>query len=158
MTHRFRADLHWSGSTAAGYENYDRTHLVTAQDSEPLEVSAAPAFHGAPGRHDPEQLLLMAAASCQLLSFLTVAARARLDVVDYADRAQAQMPPAPTPMRITRIVLNPTITLRPGPAVERVEHLVQVAHRECFVANTLACEFEIRPTVRFTDAVASSHE
>jgi len=51
-------------------------------------------------------LVVLAASSCQLLSFLAVAARARIDVVDYQDDAEGEMPEAVTPMRITRIVLH----------------------------------------------------
>ena len=57
-----------------------------------LELSSDPAFGGRPERLNPEQLLLMAASSCQLLSFLAVAARARLDVIAYEDEAEAMMP------------------------------------------------------------------
>ena len=77
-----------------------------------LDVSADPAFLGDPTLLNPEQLLLLAAVSCQLLSFLAVAARARLDVVEYRDDADAEMPEDDLPVRITRINLRPRITVR----------------------------------------------
>ena len=52
-------------------------HEVSAPPADgTLKVSADPAFRGDPSRMNPEQLLLMSAASCQLLTFLAVAARA----------------------------------------------------------------------------------
>ena len=42
---------------------------------------------GDPAILDPEQLLLMAASSCQMLWFLHLAAKARIDVVAYDDDA-----------------------------------------------------------------------
>lgn len=97
---------------------------------------------------NPEQLLVLAAASCQLLSFLAVAARARLDVVSYEDEAEATMPEADRPVRITEIRLRPRIGLRRGRADEaRVRQLVELAHRECFIANSLKTEITIEPTV-----------
>ena len=66
-------------------------------------MSADPAFRGDATRMNPEQLLVMAAASCQLLSFLAVAARARLDVVAYEDEAEAAMPEGDRPVRIVSI-------------------------------------------------------
>ena len=42
---------------------------------------------GDPAVLNPEQLLLMAASSCQMLWFLHLAAKARIDVVAYDDEA-----------------------------------------------------------------------
>jgi len=151
--HTYRAQCSWSGSTADGYPGYDRAHRGGAPPAEPdLALSADPAFLGDPGRLNPEQLVLLAAASCQLLSFLAVAARARIDVRDYRDDAVATMPEASRPIRLTEIVLRPRITLATGPTEERVRHLVEVAHRECFIANSLATPIRIEPLVAFVEA------
>ena len=148
--HSYRTDLAWEGSTAEGYDHYERGHRLDAPPAaSTLELSADPAFGGDPARLNPEQLLVAAAASCQLLSFLAVAARARIDVVAYRDTADAVMPEDERPMRITRITLHPVITLGPGSANvgdARLDHLVEVAHRECFIANSVSSEIEIRPT------------
>jgi organic hydroperoxide reductase OsmC/OhrA len=92
----------------------------------------------------------MAAASCQLLSFLAVAARARIDVVEYEDEGEGVMPEDDRPVRITTITLRPRITLRPGPTEERVRHLVEVAHRECYIANSLRTDVLVEPTIVFS--------
>jgi organic hydroperoxide reductase OsmC/OhrA len=147
--HLYAATCSWSGSTAVGYHAYDRTHLAAAGPNE-LALSSDPAFLGDPARLNPEQLLVLAAASCQLLSFLAVAARARLDVRDYRDEATATMPEEPRPVRVAEIVLRPHIVLAPGPSEERVRLLVEVAHRECFIANSLATPVRVEPTVTFT--------
>lgn len=143
----YRTDLAWEGSTGAGYEAYPRAHRLTAAPAPAtLELSSDPAFRGDPALLNPEQLLLAAASSCQLLSFLAVAARARLDVVGYTDRAEAEMPEDDRPMRLTRITLRPVITLGPSSAAvtdERLDHLVEVAHRECFIANSLRSEMSV---------------
>ncbi len=155
--HHYRVTCAWIGSTGAGYETYTRTHTATAPPAEAeLTLSADPEFRGDPALLDPEQLLVLAAASGQLLSVLAVAARARLDVVAYADDATAEMPDDDLPMRITAITLRPQITVRsddPSPGrsevlVERVHHLCEVAHRECYIANSLTTAIVIEPTVR----------
>jgi len=148
VTHRYRATVQWSGSTGLGYEGYDRAHEATSPPAPTgLALSGDPTFGGDATRLNPEQLLLLAAASCQLLSFLAVAARARIDVIDYADAAEAVMPDDDPPTRITAITLRPRITLRAGPTEERVHHLIEVAHRECFIANSLRSEIVIEPTI-----------
>ncbi len=146
--HRYLATCKWHGSTGAGYEAYDRSHDVDALPAEAtLALSSDPAFRGDATRLNPEQLLVMAASSCQLLSFLAVAARARVDVVDYQDITEGEMPEDDPPMRITRITLRPRITIRGEVAERRVRHLVEVAHRECFIANSLKTEVFVEPEV-----------
>jgi organic hydroperoxide reductase OsmC/OhrA len=146
--HHYRARCSWRGSTAAGYEGYDRTHAgaVPPAGTE-LVLSSDPAFRGDPGLVNPEQLLLLAAVSCQLLSFLAVAARARVDVLEYDDDADAEMNMDDHPARITRITLRPRVVVDGGATRERVEHLVEVAHRECYIANSLRSEMTIEPTI-----------
>src|SRR4051812_18525161 len=113
--HSYRTDLTWEGSTAVGYDHYGRAHELAAPPADTaLQLSADAAFGGDPSRLNPEQLLVAASASCQLLSFLAVAARARIDVVAYRDTAEAVMPEDQRPMRITRITLHPVITLGPA--------------------------------------------
>lgn len=147
--HRYRASCTWTGSTGVGYAAYDRSHTAAAHPARAdLVLSADPAFLGDPERLNPEQLLLMAASSCQLLSFLAVAARARVDVVAYADEAEAVMPELPRPARITEIRLRPVITVRGPVGVARVEALVEVAHRECFIASSLRCAVQVEPVVQ----------
>ena len=44
-------------------------------------------------------------------------------------------------------MLRPVIVLGAGPTQARVEHLVEVAHRECYVANSLAVPIRVEPTI-----------
>jgi organic hydroperoxide reductase OsmC/OhrA len=118
-----------------------------APAEDALRLSSDPAFRGDPALLNPEQLLVMAAASCQLLSFLAVAARARIDVVDYQDDAVGEMPEDDPPLRITRVTLRPRITMRGDVDDARIRHLVEVAHRECFIANSLKTEVVLEPEV-----------
>jgi organic hydroperoxide reductase OsmC/OhrA len=148
--HRYRAGCSWSGSTADGYDAYDRDHEATGPPATAaLALSADPAFGGDGERLNPEQLLVAAASSCQLLSFLAVAARARIDVREYSDDAEGEMPEADRPMRIVRIVLRPRIVVAPGPDQDRVRELVEVAHRHCFIASSLTTEIDVEPRIEF---------
>jgi organic hydroperoxide reductase OsmC/OhrA len=148
--HHYRAQCSWRGSTAVGYDAYRRDHSGTVPPAAvELALSSDPAFRGDPDRANPEQLLLLAATSCQLLSFLAAAARARVDVLEYDDHAEAAMDMDDRPARITRITLRPRIVVAPGTKQDRVEHLVAVAHRECFIANSLRSEMTIEPEIEF---------
>jgi organic hydroperoxide reductase OsmC/OhrA/ketosteroid isomerase-like protein len=146
--HHYLARTAWSGSTA-GFQAYDRTHEASCPPASPtLTLSADPAFKGDPALLNPEQLLVLAASSCQLLSFLAVAARARIDVVAYEDDAEGVMPADERPMRIARIVLRPRIAVHGDTPDERLHQLAEIAHRECFIANSLSSEVVVEPTFR----------
>jgi organic hydroperoxide reductase OsmC/OhrA len=147
-THTYRASASWKGSTAVGYDSYDRSHTVTCPPAgAELAMSGDPAFLGDAERLNPEQLLLAAAVACQLLSFLAVAARARIDVVGYEDSGEADMPEDVKPMRITAIRLRPRITVAAGTSPEKVHKLVGIAHEQCFIANSVTSSMDVRATV-----------
>ncbi len=151
--HQYRALCTWNGSTGIGYEHYGREHEISARPAETtLTLSSDPAFRGNPARLNPEQLLVMSASSCQLLSFLAVAARARLDVRSYHDDAEGVMPEDDKPIRLVAIRLRPRITLARGPADDaRVRQFVELAHRECYIANSLKTEVTVEPTIEWQD-------
>lgn len=151
--HRYATTCTWDGSTGLGYEAYDRAHEVIAAPADAtLSLSSDPAFGGDPALLNPEQLLVAAASSCQLLAFLAVAARARVDVVAYRDDATAEMPEpedgGPSArMWVERIALRPTITVRGTTSDDRLRRLVDLAHRECFIAGSLRSEITVEPTI-----------
>jgi organic hydroperoxide reductase OsmC/OhrA len=145
--HHYPVHCSWRGSTGGGYDGYDRAHEGSVPGVEaPVALSADTAFRGDATRLNPEALLVLATSSCQLLAFLTVAARARVDVVAYRDDAEGSMPEDDPPVRVTRIVLRPRITIRGDVAPARLAHLVEVAHRECYIANALRTEVVIDAT------------
>lgn len=148
-THCYQARLSWSGSTGVGYDAYPRAHDVACPPAATtLRLSSDRAFLGDVSLLNPEQLLVAAASSCQLLSFLAVAARARLDVVAYTDDAEGVMPDDVQPARLTCITLRPRIVLAGDLSEQRLARLTDVAHRQCYVANSLACEVVVAPTFR----------
>ena len=151
--HEYRSQLRWRGSTAVGYDGYDRAHSLRLPPARgEWNLSSDPAFLGDPELPNPEQLLLGAVSSCQLLMFLALAARSRVDVVGYEDTATAEMAADKTPMRITRVVLRPQIRVTADARVDRVHRLVERAHEGCFVANTLNVDVDVDATVTLCDA------
>jgi len=90
---------------------------------------------------------VVSAASCQLLSFLALAARARIDVVAYDDDAEAEMSESEQPFRINAIRLRPQITVDGDVSEDRVRRLVELGHEQCYIANTLTCSMEVEPTI-----------
>ena len=153
-THRYQVSCAWSGSTGVGYEQYPRAHEAQAPPAAAaVRMSSDPAFRGDPALLNPEQLVLMAAASCQLLSFLAAAARARVDVRDYEDAGEAVLTEnGRGGGQITQITLRPRIRLVAGPTEERLRRLVRLAHEQCFIAASLTCPITIEPIFEYLAA------
>jgi organic hydroperoxide reductase OsmC/OhrA len=143
----YEAQLQWRGSTGAGWDSYDRAHTARARPAEQALTLTTGESKGDPAHLNPEQLVLIAASSCQMLWFLHLAAKARLDVVAYDDDAEAEMPDD----RLTRIVLRPRITIQGDAATERVRKLCERAHEHCYVAKSLRCPVAVEPEVRVPD-------
>jgi organic hydroperoxide reductase OsmC/OhrA len=59
------------------------------------------------------------------------------------------MPEDDPPVRLTKIILRPRIVVKPGPTEDRVRHLVELAHNECYIANSLKTDVVIEPRVEF---------
>ncbi len=90
---------------------------------------------------------MIAASSCQMLSFLAVAAQDGVDVLDYEDEDEGTMSTSGHPMRIEHIELSPVIRVRPGTDPEHVTALAHRAHQGCYIANSLTTSITLIPTV-----------
>jgi organic hydroperoxide reductase OsmC/OhrA len=84
-----------------------------------------------------------------MLEFLAIAARARIDITSYTDEAEAVMPEDAKPMRITRITLRPRIVVDGEVDEKRIRHYVELAHEECYIANSISSEIVIEPRIEF---------
>ena len=147
-THVYDTHLIWDGSTEGGYRAYPRVHRASAPPATAeVALSADPHFRGDADRLNPEQLVVMAASSCQLLSFLSVAARRDVVVTGYVDEARGEMPEDDPPMRIARIVLSPVVTVAAGTDPDLVVELLHQAHDTCYVARSLRSDVVLDPTV-----------
>jgi organic hydroperoxide reductase OsmC/OhrA len=143
--HRYETHLQWTGSTGLGWESYDRAHTALAPPAEQEIRLTTGESKGDPAVLNPEQLLVMAASSCQMLMFLHLASKARFDVVAYEDDASGLMPADDG--WITEITLRPRIGISAEASEERLRKLVRTAHEHCYIANTLRSEMRIEVTI-----------
>lgn len=146
--HQYATHLAWQGSTAAGPRRFSRDHTGSAPPATPeLALSADAGFGGDASRLNPEQLVVLAASSCQMLSFTGAAARAGVEVLDYVDEATSHLDLGADPPRLGTIRLDVVVRVAAGVGEDVVLGLVEEAHRACFVANSLAVPVEVTTTV-----------
>ena len=141
------AELEWRRETESfAYNDYNRSHLWRFDAGVEVPASAAPAFLGDEARVDPEEAFVAAIASCHMLTFLAIAARKRLTVDRYRDRAVGHMEKNENgKLAITRVDLFPDITFAEDVAVdaETLSKMHHMSHEECFIANSVKTEITI---------------
>ena len=148
--HRYAVSLEWTGNRGqgtAGYRSYGREHVLRIDGKPDLPASADATFHGDADRHNPEDLLVAALASCHMLSYLHFAAAAGIVVTAYADHAEGTMETAGKGGRFTGVVLRPQVTLAAGSDAARAEALHEDAHHACFIANSVHFPVRCEPRI-----------
>jgi organic hydroperoxide reductase OsmC/OhrA len=137
--HHFAARLIWTGAAQGpirDYDSYSRDYRIEVEGKPPLEGSSDPAFRGDAGRHNPEDLLVMALSACHMLSYLALCARAGIEVVAYEDQASGKMAIKDRRMRFVEVTLAPKVRIAAGD-LEKAEALHEEAHAACFIANSV---------------------
>jgi organic hydroperoxide reductase OsmC/OhrA len=140
------AHIAWERTTSDfQYDTYDRTHTVLFEGGTSIKASSAPEFKGEREKVNPEEMLAASASACHMLTFLALAARSRITVNSYTDRAVAHLGKAATGrLVITKIDLHPKIEFEGTPPTDdKLKDLHEKAHRNCFIAGSLNCPVDV---------------
>ena len=140
------ATIEWTRASADfQYKTYNRGHLWRFADGQEVRASAAPAYLGDPGCVDPEEAMVAALSSCHMLTFLAIAAKRKLVVDRYTDRAAGILENnAAGKLAITRVTLRPEIAFSgPAPTADELAAMHREAHEHCFIANSVRTEITI---------------
>lgn len=122
---------------------YSRRHLWNFDGGLSIPASSSPYVVPPPMSDtdavDPEEALVAAVASCHMLTFLGIAAQRRLAVREYRDNAVGRMGELDGNRQfVEEIRLHPEITFAgEPPSTALLDRLHELAHRNCFVANSL---------------------
>jgi organic hydroperoxide reductase OsmC/OhrA len=151
--HQYTATVHWNRNGAVfSNRRYSRVHAWTFDGGIEVKASASPSIVRAPFSDaqavDPEEAFIASVSSCHMLFFLDYAAQARFVVDEYEDAAVGTMGKnAAGKEFVATIVLAPRIRFSgtPQPAPEDVAALHERAHHDCFIANSVTTQIEIRP-------------
>ena len=82
-----------------------------------------------------------------MLTFLALAAKARVEVRGYRDAPEATLVTEDRVSRIGEIRLQPVITVAPGSDRAKVEELFHKAHKYCVIANSITSTVAMAPEV-----------
>jgi organic hydroperoxide reductase OsmC/OhrA len=160
MADTFTSHLWWSGAEKGptlSPATFSRD-LEVSMDETTLAMSSAPMYRGDASRVNPEQLFVAALSACHALTFLFLAARNGVAVTGYSDDAMGVLGAVDGKIRMSRVTLRPLITLEHASDEAKVRDLVQKAHRDCFIGNSVSTLVEVEPTFDYTEddvAIAS---
>lgn len=135
------ATIAWKRETESfAYDHYNRAHEWSFDGGVTVPGSASPLYKGDADRVDPEEAFVAALSSCHMLTFLAIAARKKLVVDAYEDRAVGHMDKnAEGKIAITSVDLHPHIVFAPGVDADAatLKKMHHDAHEHCFVANSV---------------------
>ena len=141
----FTVAVHYAADNRAG-GSPSRAHTWTFSGQQTLRASAAAEYGGDPEHTNPEEALVAAVSGCHMLTFLVIAAKRGFAVEQYDDAAGGVLGKnAHGRMAVTHITLRPRIRFGGDkqPDAAALDQLHEAAHRNCFVANSLACEVTV---------------
>ncbi|MEP6852978.1 MAG: OsmC family protein [bacterium] len=151
-THRYAVDVTWTGNRGTGtssYRDYGREHDVSVAGKPLLVGSSDPAFRGDPGRWNPEELLVTALAQCHLLSYLHLAVKAGVVVVDYTDSAIGTMvqDDVGDGGQFAEVILRPVVTVAEAAMADAANALHADVAAVCFITRSVNFPVHHEPTV-----------
>jgi organic hydroperoxide reductase OsmC/OhrA len=150
--HTYKVQLQWTGNDGDGtssYKSYRRDHSLVCEGKQPIPASSDPNFRGNPTRYNPEELLVASLSSCHMLWYLHLCAVNKVTVIDYQDSAIGTMEERPDGSgSFVRVLLRPIITIRAGDDRAKAMSLHHVAHRMCFIANSVNFPVEVEAEIR----------
>jgi organic hydroperoxide reductase OsmC/OhrA len=136
-------DLLWQRQGEFSHQGFERRHQLQFQPQVGLPAGGAGNDFGA----DPEQMLAAAMASCHMQTFLALAAKKRLQVELYQDRAVATLAQRDDgKFCVDRIRLTPQVQFvgDSQPDADAIRAMHEKAHQHCFIANSVSCDVDIQ--------------
>ena len=144
----YTATIEWTRRDSVFTDNkYSRAHAWRFDGGQTVSASSSPQVVrpplSDPAGVDPEEALVASVASCHMLWFLSLAAKAGLTIERYVDEPTGQVGKnAHGKEWIERVVLAPRIEFRGARAPQDAEVLAlhRAAHEECCIANSMRGE------------------
>ena len=160
---RYDAEVRWQRGPDEAFTDrrYSRAHSWHFDGGVVVPASSSP--HSVPlpfsraDHVDPEEAFVAAIASCHMLTFLFLAAKAGFTVDAYVDAAFGVMARNEQGrLAVTHVTLRPAIVFSGSvaPSEAEVARLHHESHEECYIANSVRSEIEVAGTWRHAGEAA----
>ena len=118
---------------------------LSASGHPDVEVGNPPVFKGTPDVWCPEDLLIGALNACLMLTFLYQMQRRKLEVLAYESRAQGTLEHRDGKHRVTRIVVQPHISLKSSDDMEATREAIKDTVDSCMISNSILADVQMDP-------------
>jgi len=161
----FGASVEWQrGNQNFLSDEYSRAHQWHFDGGLSIAASASPEIVPLPWSKaenvDPEEAFVASLSSCHMLFFLSIAAKRGYQIDSYVDEAIGHMG-----KRDDGVLFVKSVKLRPAiicsgekqadaAAIDKIHHL---AHRNCFIANSVVTEVTIEPRANPSTGHTTKH-
>lgn len=150
--HEYQSKITWTGNRGSGtldYRAYDRNYKISIEGKQEIEGSSDSAFSGDQSKHNPEDLLLSAVASCHMLWYLHLCSEQGIVVMEYTDNARGVMQEDKNGSgKFTEITLYPEVVITNESKTGLAQALHEEAGKMCFIANSLNFKVGYQPVVK----------
>jgi organic hydroperoxide reductase OsmC/OhrA len=119
--------------------------ILSASEHPTVEIGNPPVFKGSGDVWCPEDLLIGALNACLMLTFLYQMQRRKLEVVAYESSAQGTLEHRDGKHRVTRILVQPRISLKSGDDVEAAREAIKDTVDACMISNSILAAVQVDP-------------
>ncbi len=137
----YRTSTEWLGR---------RNAKLSAASKPALAVSSPPEFKGEKGFWTPEDFLVAAVETCLLITFAHHVERQQLPVEAYYSEAEGFLEAGDAGYCFTRVIVKPTIVITDALAAEKTLKAIEIAHRDCLIANSLRAIVTVVPNIQLS--------
>lgn len=164
---RFDITVSWDAADASPQRGnlpqsmgFSRSHTIRADGvAEAISGSSAKVFRGDASKWNPEQLLLSSLAQCHMLTFLYLAHRENIKILEYSDSASGtiSMDSDGIGGQFSQITLNPKVTVETSESLFQAlkSDLAEINHRvkeHCFIRRSISVPVQENLTIRLRKA------
>ena len=113
-----------------------------------IDVGAPAEFGGSDDVWSPEHLTAAAVNACMMLTFIAVAQNSRVQFTAYTSEATATLGKVEgRGTAITKIVVRPRITVPADTDRARLDRVLQLTKKNCFVSSSLNSEVSLEAEI-----------
>src|ERR1041385_22889 len=147
----YKATISWKCTSPDFLKGkYSREHTWTFDGGVTVPASSSPSVvpvpFSNPANVDPEEAFVASVSSCHMLTFVFLAYRQGFQVDSYEDEAIGVMTKNEKGVPwVSAVTLNPKIAYSGAklPTPADVERLHDLAHEQCFIANSVKTEITV---------------
>jgi organic hydroperoxide reductase OsmC/OhrA len=149
---KYNAAISWARSANESFIDgrYSRVHQWKFDGGMNFNASSSPAIVPLPMSDasliDPEEAFLASIASCHMLFFLSFCAKEKYTAARYEDHAEGILGQNENGKKqMLTVTLRPVVKFEGGllPSSAIINHLHELAHENCFIANSVNTKIKI---------------